>query len=189
MKAGHLFTAVCLAAACGLGASSAQDAAPFHPFQVHVDMKTFMEHVLTPAADIIWRVNAVVIDKNGERDLSPKSDADWEEIVSGAATLAEATNALMIPQRALDPEWDGYARRLADAANKAYVAAEAHDLKSVAEVSDKLDGICAACHRHYGVEWGGAVLTPPPRRSHSAEIPLRCRPRYRRSSSDRNSGS
>ena len=54
-----------------------------------------MEHVLTPAANIVWRVNAVVIDRNGERNLSPKSDADWEEIASGAATLAEAANALM----------------------------------------------------------------------------------------------
>jgi cytochrome c556 len=72
--------------------------------------------------------------------------------VSGAATLAEATNALMIPQRARDPEWISYAMKLADAADKAYRAAEARDLKSVSEVSDQLDGICAACHRHYGLE-------------------------------------
>ena len=76
-------------------------------------MKTFMEHVLTPAATVVWSVNAVVIDEKGEHDLSPKSDADWEQIVSGAATLAEATNALMIPQRALDAEWNVYAGNLA----------------------------------------------------------------------------
>ncbi len=122
------------------------------PFQPYVDMKTFMEHVLTPAAKIVWSVNGVVIDANGEHDLAPKTDADWEEIVSGAATLAEATNALMIPQRALDAQWNVYARRLADAASKAYVAAEAHDLKSISQVSDQLDEICAACHRHYGLE-------------------------------------
>jgi hypothetical protein len=131
--------------------STAEDSA-MPPFQVHVDMKTFMEHVLTPAAKIVWSVNAAVIDEKGEHDLSPKSDADWEQIVSGAATLAEATNALMLPQRALDPEWNYYVRNLAQAANKAYVAAEAHDLKSISEVSDRLDGICAACHRHYGLE-------------------------------------
>ncbi len=122
------------------------------PFQAYVDMKTFMEHVLTPAATVIWRTNGVVIDVNGEHDLSPKSDADWEAVVSGAATLAEATNALMIPQRALDPQWNVYAKKLAAAADQVYRAAEAHDLKTVAEVSDRLDGICAACHRHYGLE-------------------------------------
>ncbi len=144
------------AAIAGAGAavspSLGEDAAPMPPFQAYVDLKTFMEHVLTPAARIVWSVNAVTIDARGEHDLSPKTDADWEQIVSGAATLAEATNALMIPERARDPEWNSYVKKLAAAANEAYVAAEAHDLKSISGVSDRLDGICASCHRHFGVE-------------------------------------
>jgi hypothetical protein len=141
------------AMACAVASPSLSDnAAPTSPFQAHVDLQTFMEHVLGPAAAVIFKVDGVVIDKNGEHDLSPKSDADWEQIVSGAATLAEATNALMIPQRVRDEAWIPYAKKLADAANKAYRAAEAHDLKSISEVSDQLDEICAACHRHYGVE-------------------------------------
>ena len=107
------------AAGVALSPSLGEDAGP--PFRVYVDMKTFMEHVLTPAAKIVWSVNAVVIDEKGEHDLSPKSDADWEGIVSGAATLAESTNAL----RALDARWIFYVQKLAAAANKAYVAAEA----------------------------------------------------------------
>jgi hypothetical protein len=148
------FRRVIAAALIGCAAASPSlsgDADP-SPFVPHVDMKTFMDHVLSPAAAVIWRANGIVIDAKGEHDLSPKSDDDWEQIVSGAATLAEATNALMIPQRALDPEWNAYVKKLADAADKAYRAAEAHDLKSVSEVSDQLDGICASCHRHYGVE-------------------------------------
>ncbi|MDR3467235.1 MAG: hypothetical protein P4M07_14980 [Xanthobacteraceae bacterium] len=129
-----------------------QGVAPPAPYGAHVDIKTFMEHVLTPAAKVVWSVNGVVIDARGEHDLSPKTDNDWEQLVSGAATLAEATNALMIPQRARDPDWIRYAQDLARAADKAYRAAEDHDLKSISEVSDRLDGICAACHRHYGVE-------------------------------------
>jgi hypothetical protein len=145
-------TAAAIILAATLRSSIGEDAARLPPFQPHVDMKTFMEHVLTPAAKIVWGVNGVVIDAKGEHDLAPKSDEDWEQIVSGAATLTEAETALMIPQRALDPEWNGYAEKLGEAANKAYVAAEAHDLKSISEVSDRLDGICAACHRHYGLE-------------------------------------
>ena len=117
-------------AGVALSPSHSEDAGPL-PFRAHVDMKTFMEHVLTPAAKIVWSVNGVVIDEKGEHDLSPKTEDDWERIVSGAATLAEATNALMIPERALDPEWSRYAKALADAANKAYQAAEAHDLKAI----------------------------------------------------------
>jgi hypothetical protein len=159
MQAGEMigvrfFPGVVAVAVVGAGALSpsfGENDAPM-PFQPYVDMKTFMEHVVTPAAKLIWSVNGAVIDENGEHDLAPKTQADWEQVVSGAATLAEATNALMIPQRALDPEWHVYVRKLGEAANKAYLAAEAHDLKSISEVRDQLDGICAACHRHYGVE-------------------------------------
>jgi len=142
---------VLFAAGPALSPSLGEDARP-PPFRAYVDMKTFMEHVLTPAAKIVWSVNGVVIDEKGEHDLSPKTEDDWERVVSGAATLAEATNALMIPERAIDPEWPRYAKALADAAEKAYQAAEARDLKTISQVSDQLDGICAACHRHYGVE-------------------------------------
>jgi hypothetical protein len=135
-----------------LSPSMSQTPSPMPPFQVHVDMKTFMEHVLTPAAKIVWSVNGSVIDAKGEHSLSPTTDDDWENITSGAATLAEATNAMMITQRAQDAEWNVYVKKLADAADKAYQAAEVHDLKTVADVSDHLDGICAACHRHYGLE-------------------------------------
>jgi hypothetical protein len=137
---------------CAVASPSLSGAADPSPFVPRVDMKTFMDHVLSPAAAVIWSVNGIVIDAKGEHDLSPKSDADWERIVSGAATLAEATNALMIPQRVLDPEWNSYVKKLADAAEKAYRGAEAHDLNAVSKVSDQLDGICAACHRHYGLE-------------------------------------
>jgi hypothetical protein len=147
----RVFAAI-VAAGVAAPPSFGEDAAAPSPFQAYVDMKTFMQHVLTPAATIIWRANGLVIDEKGEHDLSPKSEADWEGIVSGAATLVEATNALMIPQRALDPRWGFYVKNLAEAANQAYLAAEARDLKAISEVSDRLDGICAACHRHYGIE-------------------------------------
>ncbi len=129
-----------------------RDESALPPFKPYVDMKTFMDHVLTPAAKVIWRVNGSLIDAMGEHDLSPRSDADWEEIVSGSATLAEAANALMIPQRAQDNQWNFYSLKLAAAAEQAYQAAEAHNLKAISDVSDRLDGICSACHRHYGLE-------------------------------------
>jgi len=146
----HLLIAIILGATAA--ASAAEEVHAPSSSRPFVDTKTFMEHVLTPAAKVIWRVNGIVIDAKGEHDLAPRTDDDWEDIVSGAATLAEATNALRLPQRALDGRWDFYVDKLAVAADEAYHAAEAHDLKTVSQVSDRLDGICAACHRHYGLE-------------------------------------
>ena len=155
MGSRRILTTACVAlllAAATVAPSLGDEPLPSAPFKAHVDMKTFMEHVLTPAATVIWRVNGLVIDAKGEHDLSPKTDNDWEQVVSGAATLAEATNALMIPERVADKAWIGYAEKLAAAAAKAYRGAEDHDLKAVSEVSDRLDGICTDCHRHYGLE-------------------------------------
>ena len=127
-------------------------AQPGSVFKAHVDMKTFMEHVLSPAAKIIWRTNGVFIDATGTHDLSPKTEEDWENVVSGTATLVEATNALMIPERVRDKDWIAFTRKLAKEAAIAYRAAEAQDLKTISKVSDRLDGVCSACHKHYGVE-------------------------------------
>lgn len=121
------------------------------PFRAVVDLATFMEHVLTPAATVVWRTNGFVNDERGDHDLSPKTDADWEAVVSGAATLAEATNALLIPERVRDDAWTVYVQQLATIAEQAYLAAEHHDLKAISDVSNRLDGVCSACHNHYGL--------------------------------------
>jgi hypothetical protein len=64
-------TVIALAITCvAVSPSISDDAASAPPFQPHVDMKTFMEHVLGPAAAIIWKVNGVVIDEKGEHDLA-----------------------------------------------------------------------------------------------------------------------
>ena len=145
----HLIAMILVA--LGLAAPTAARA-PAPAFKAYVDMKTFMQHVLSPAAQVIWRSNAIIIDVTGEHDLSPRTDADWESIVTGSATQVEAANGLLIPQRVRDPAWVGHVQNLARAAEKAYQGAENHDLKAVSEISDQLDGLCAACHRQYGLE-------------------------------------
>ena len=147
--------ASCCSSLTGLASSGSntgiESRTPDH-IRAIVDMGTFMDHVLTPAAMIVWRTNGFVNNGSGDHDLSPKTDSDWELVVSGAATLAEATNALLIPQRARDAAWTGYVQQLAALAEQAYQAAEKHDLKAVSAVSDRLDAACSACHSHYGLE-------------------------------------
>jgi hypothetical protein len=117
-----------------------------------VELPILMEHVITPAAYDIWHASGWIIDEDGIRDLAPENDEEWEEVVNGAATLIEAGNLLMMDERVLDDDWPGYVRQLTDIAEEAFVAAEAHDQKTIDDVSDRLDGICTACHQHYGIE-------------------------------------
>lgn len=140
------------ALAVSADAADLDGAAPRTPFKAVVDLPTFMEHVLSPAADKIWLTSGTIGDATGEHDLTPTTTEQWEQVVTGAAMLAEATNALMIPERARDRAWIEYSVKLSEAAEQAYHAAEAHDVKAIQQVSERLDGICADCHRHYGVE-------------------------------------
>ena len=122
------------------------------PFREIVTLPTFMEHVLSPAADIVWRASGTSADASGEHDLTPTTNAQWEVVVSGSASLAEATNALMIPQRERDAAWFRLATLLAKAAEDAYRAAETHDAKGIAMAGERIDAACTNCHKHYGIE-------------------------------------
>lgn len=122
------------------------------PFREIVNLPTFMEHVLSPAADVVWRASGTSADASGEHDLTPSTTAQWETVVSGSVTLAEATNALMIPQRERDAAWFTLATALARAAEAAYRAAEAHDAQGIAAAGDRIDAACTNCHKHYGIE-------------------------------------
>jgi len=60
--------AAAVASLSGAGAAVAAD----------VDMPTFAAHALTPAARIIWSVNASVIDAARRPDRAPRTDGDRE---------------------------------------------------------------------------------------------------------------
>ena len=64
-----VFAAI-VAAGVAASPSFGEDATTPSPFQAYVDMKTFMQHVLTPAATIIWRANGLV-DKRANTTCPP----------------------------------------------------------------------------------------------------------------------
>lgn len=57
----------------------------------------------------------------GEGRLSPKTDAQWEAVETGAATVTEVGNLLMMPGRAMEdePDWIKHAQALTVAGLKA----------------------------------------------------------------------
>lgn len=132
--------------------TSPRQSAAGTPFREVVSLPIFMEHVLSPAAEVVWRASGTVADATGLHDLAPTTDAQWEAVVSGAATLAEAVNALIIPQRRRNSAWYPLAALLRNAAKTAYEAAEAHDPKAIALAGQRIDSACTSCHKYYGLE-------------------------------------
>ncbi len=123
---------------------------PAPPFHTILDLKQFMLLVIDPAADLVWDSVKTIMSKKGTEEIAPKTEAQWTTVRSGAATVAEAANLLMLDGRARDKkEWMAAARRLTDTAEKALKAAEAKDPAAVFAAGGEMYEACRGCHQRY----------------------------------------
>lgn len=134
-----------------VAASSGSDEASHLPKDfAYLPMKEFMGHVMQFTANQYWKWQGFVNDKNGERSLYPKTDADWEEAESGARTLAEMTNVLLMPGRRIDdPKWDAAVAGVRKLALEGADAAEKHNSELMFKVGGELDEACDDCHKQF----------------------------------------
>ena len=117
------------------------------PYATDLPMSEFMPHVMQYAGDAIWKRQGYVNDKTGLHSLYPKNDREWEDAESGARTLAEITNVLLIPgRRVSDPRWDSAVLAVRAVALRAADAAERHDEDAFFAAGGDLDEACDACH-------------------------------------------
>ncbi|MBO9579937.1 MAG: hypothetical protein J7498_03515 [Sphingobium sp.] len=153
--------AVLLLGACGTKATQGNAAAPAATTAsgdgshlpadfARLPMKEFMGHVMQNGGEGVWRWQGFVADEKGERSLFPKDDKEWEEAESGALTLAELTNLLLMPGRRIDdPKWDAAVAGVRALALKAATAAEKHDKDAFFAVGGELDEACDECHKQF----------------------------------------
>ena len=135
-----------LAAACGGG----EPPAPETPFKPVADNFQMMEWILDPAADVIWGSVGWIIDANGQTELVPKTDEEWNAVRNAAAIVAEGGNLLMMPSRRIDDtDWVEFCQGLVDAAAEAIKAAEAKDKQALFDAGGRIYSVCAACHQQY----------------------------------------
>ncbi|QGP80453.1 hypothetical protein [Sphingobium sp. CAP-1] len=118
-------------------------------FDTRLPLKMVMEHIITPAAFGVWGASGYELSEKGERDLAPRTDAEWEQVVNHAATLQESMNLLLLPGRVRDESWPGYVGAVSGVATRMLAAAEAHDEKTLARSGDELVEACEACHSAY----------------------------------------
>jgi mono/diheme cytochrome c family protein len=121
-------------------------------FTLVLNHQQMMNWLLGPAAEIIWDSAGTIITAEGERELAPTTDDDWDYVVSGAATLAEASNLLMLPGRSMGPDWNAYAKALMGASISALDAANAQDSDSLFTAGGDIYQACLACHQQYAVD-------------------------------------
>ena len=133
-------------------ASCTPEAANELPVEPVGDLHDTMIWVLDPAADVIWSSAGAIITAEGEQDLAPRTDADWDRVRHSAAVVAESGNLLLMPH--LMPEtdataWNEFARGMTRVAKDALAAVDAKDADALFETGGHLYNVCLACHQVY----------------------------------------
>jgi hypothetical protein len=156
-------------------ATPATEAPPAPPYAATATLKEIMLHIIDPAADDVWQAVMTVDSAQGTVETVPRSDEDWNKARSGALTLVEASNLLMIPGRHVAkpgekseapgvelepaemeanilkdlPEFYKAARQLHDAASQALAAINAKDPNKLFELGETIEVACEHCHSRY----------------------------------------
>src|SRR3954468_15288005 len=108
----HAISAVVLGAMCLLVGCSkpapehprAPAAPPYHPV---ASIREVMNSVIDPNVDVVWNAVKTDIDHGKPIEHAPKTDEEWAAVRHSALTVAEGTNLLMMPGRAVAPQGSG----------------------------------------------------------------------------------
>lgn len=149
------FSGMLLLAVLGVSAAQAQETGP--NYELTTDIRQTMLWILEPAAERIWDSAGFVIDASGETDLAPTSEAAWDAVVHGAATLGESGNLLMLPGRSRGADWNAYSAQLIDTSREALDAARARDADALFDAGGRIYLVCRGCHEQY---WRPAPYLP-----------------------------
>jgi len=137
--------ALAAAATLALGACTKEQ-----PYQIDLPMKELMGHVIDPAAWTFWRTTGWVDDETGTHNRLPTTEEGWLAAETGAVTVAEGANLLMLPgRREDDGDWMKIAKQLYDASMESRQAVIDRDEQKMFDTGGKMYEACVACHAKY----------------------------------------
>jgi len=129
-----------------------------------LSMAQLMEWVIDPAADGIWESVSWVSSIKGDKEIYPKTEADWDKLRNSAATLMESTQLLMLPGRARDnQDWMRAVLRLRKTVENTMVSIKARDIDAIFEAGSHIHTACEACHLKYAYFEQKSPTTPSSR--------------------------
>ena len=153
---------IAIAAAVMLLAGCKQGATPDKTVQ------QLMAQDVQPTADIYWKAVQYISDEQGNRDVVPQTDAEWQRVQDAATRIGELAQLLKTPgyTAGRGEDWVQFSDSLAEVAKQAEQAAAEKSPEKVFEVGGTMYAVCSACHMVYpattGPEAEAAAATGTP---------------------------
>jgi hypothetical protein len=170
----QIAAALCAAALAVIALSSASSRAA-RDRQVYSTIKDVMESMIDPSADTLWGAAGTVIDKQGTKDLAPKTQEEWLDVRRAAVRIIEGANLLMMPGREAAPagtkseapgvelepaeitalikkkrkSFDGFAKALQALGLEARQASEAKNVPLLEDIGGRMEDVCESCHQTF----------------------------------------
>jgi thiamine pyrophosphate-dependent acetolactate synthase large subunit-like protein len=142
---------------------------------IYATIKDLMESIVDPSADVIWNAVGTVADKQGVKDMAPKTPEEWADVRRAAVRLIEGGNMLMIPGREAAPagvksetpgveleppeitalikkkrkSFDAFAKALQGLGSEALRASEAKNADLLIEIGGRMEEVCESCHKTF----------------------------------------
>jgi hypothetical protein len=143
--------------------------------QVYSSIKDLMESIVDPSADAVWGAVGTVMDKEGIRDLLPKTQEEWFNVRRAAIRIIEGGNLLMMPGREAAPagtkseapgvelepaqitalikkkrkEFNEFAKALQLLGLEAARASDAKNGDLLIDVGGRMENVCESCHQTF----------------------------------------
>jgi len=143
--------------------------------QVYASVKELMESIIDPSADVLWGAVGTVADKQGVKELSPKTQEEWVDLRRAAVRIIEGSNLLLMPGREAAPagtksevpgvelepaqmtalikkkrkSFEAFARALQSLGVEALRASDTKNTEALIEIGGRMEEVCESCHKTF----------------------------------------
>lgn len=117
-------------------------------------VQQLMEDEVQPTAEIYWGAVQYISDEDGDHDIVPETDEDWERVRASAVKLAEYGELLSTPayMEGREDDWAVFSNALVEVSQRAEQTAVDRDPEAVFEVGGIVYRVCQGCHLAYPPE-------------------------------------
>ena len=119
-------------------------------------VQQLMAEDVQPTAEVYWNSVQFISDEEGEHDIFPKTDLEWQRTKGAATALGELGELLKTPgyTEGRGEDWVQFANSLIDVSRLAEQAAEERNTDKDFEVGGTIYNVCTACHQVYPATTG-----------------------------------